>query len=593
MKTFWASFWAFFAAGAVLIILALFVLVGLLTSSLMGKMEVDEIDDNSIIKIDLSMAIADKGSSSPVGDLDLGLVKFSQQHALLDVVNAIDVAAVDGRVSGIYLEVPMAMNLSMTAVEDIRNALSRFKSSGKFVVSYSEYYPQNGYYLSSVADSIFVNPLGGVEWYGMSVDVVFVKGLLDKLGVEAQVVRHGTFKSAIEPYTLTKMSEASRKQYSSLLESIWGSVLSDVSRSRGIDSLKLIKYANDLRCEDPQIALDRNMVTGLKYQDQVVRSLADITNVDDDAKFYDLADYISMVETKKNKSSKNKIAVLYAQGTIMDGELKSQDILSSNNIIKELEKLRKDDDVKAVVIRVDSPGGSALAAEVIWREVELLRQKKPVIVSMGDYAASGGYYIACPADIIIANRSTITGSIGVFGVLFNAQQGLKNKLGVTVDGVKTNTSSDVGSVYRPITKAEQRVLQASIERVYDTFVERVAEGRDMSVRQIDQLGQGRVWSGVSASELGLIDGFGGLREAILLAVDRVGIASDFRVVVAGEKDNMTRILESLKGQTRARIFGSSGIDIYNQERIKQQLLKMQGVQALAPRVSFNGNIYDL
>lgn len=585
MKTFWAAFLAFVVANILFVIVGFIILVGCLASSAMKSGSVEPIEQNSILKIDLGLAISERGSASPVGDLDLGLLSFSQEYALLDVIRAIESASFDERIVGIHINVPLDAYISTTNLEELRWALQGFKESGKFITSYSEYYPQSAYYLASVADSVFVNPEGGVLWQGMSANVMFFKGLLDKLEVEAQVTRHGEFKSAIEPYIMTSMSAENREQYAVLLETMWATVVGDVAASRGIAEADLERYADDLRAEDAREALACGMVSALKYQDEVDQALAEMTG-EDEPVYLDFDNYMSDVKLRINDNSSNKIAVIYAAGGIVSGD-SDQSNIGSDDMMSQLRKAREDDQIKAVVLRVNSPGGSALAAEVMWREVELLRAQKPVVVSMGDYAASGGYYIACPADMIIANRLTLTGSIGVFGLSFNVQNAMKNKLGITVDGVKTNTSSDFGSPYRAATRAEQAVLQKSVERVYETFTQRVADGRHMSVEDVDRIGSGRVWSGVSAREVGLVDAFGGLKEAIAFAADRAGIAEDFSIVGVEEKDTWDVFIELITGQVRSRIMSPQSRELDEMTRKINQLLRFEGVQAMSPEIEIN------
>ncbi|MFI3266093.1 MAG: signal peptide peptidase SppA [Rikenellaceae bacterium] len=582
-KTFWAAFLAFFAANIAISIFTVIIVIGTLASVMMlGGSSVD-IDDDSILRIDLSKTVSEQGAASPLGSFDLGVVSFTEELALLDVVSAIDNAASDKRIKGIYIDVPLSVATSSTNLEEIRSALLRFKNSGKFITSYSEFYPQAGYYLASVADDIFVNPEGGVAWHGMSANVMFLKNLLDKLQIEAQVIRHGQFKSAIEPYILSKMSPENRMQYTTLLETLWGTVVSDVSESLGVDSALLVKYANDLRAQEAKVALECKMVTELKYQDQVSEFLIDQSGSDDDGKpnFVELSDYISDLSVRANLTSSNHIAVIYASGGIISGDSENGNI-GSKTLSEQLAKVREDDDVKAVVLRVNSPGGSALASEVMWREIELVRKQKPVIVSMGAYAASGGYYISCPADVILSNRMTLTGSIGVYGVVFNAQKGLNNKLGITFDGVKTGASADMGVPYRPLSTAEKAVMQKSVENVYSTFTKRVADGRNLSVEQVDKIGGGRVWSGVSAMEVGLIDGFGGLSDAILLAADRAGVISDYRIVGAVEKEPIDMLLEALAFKAKAKIDNTQAGELYNQSLKVEQMMRFSGVQTLSP-----------
>lgn len=500
---------------------------------------------------------------------------------MLNVLGAIQRAKADKHIDGIYLNINPAASIGLATMEELRNALLDFKEgSDKFIIAYSDFYTQKSYYLSSVADRIYMNPQGSLLWKGMASNVIFYKGLLDKLGVQPEVVRHGAYKSAVEPFIMDKMSPENRLQTEKLIGTIWNHVVSQVAQARSIDSIALQRYASELTINDAEQAVAKGLVDSLAYGADMDSLLAGMTD-QETPNYYAFEDYVAQ-SVAVNKSD-NLIAVVYADGEIVDGDA-PQPMVGGETLAAKLAELRDQDEVKGVVLRVNSPGGSALASEVIWHEMELLRDKKPVIVSMGDMAASGGYYISCPADAILASPTTITGSIGVFGLLFNAQNGLKDKLGITVDVAKTNPSADLGVPFRALSDAERNYLQHSVEHTYAQFVDHVASGRNLTREQVDSLGGGRVWSGVSALGNGLIDSYGGLLEAIALAADRAGVGEDFSISApSNTPDLLTRILFMLTSQTAVKdpFQGELGT-LYRDYATLQRILSREGVQALLP-----------
>lgn len=596
MKTFWAALLASVVGGIVLTLFIYLILAGMAAALSTGPLKVEA---NSVLKIDFSTGIKDAPGSSPF-NVGFGGVSVSKANTMLQVVSALEKAASDNNIKGVLIDLTGGGSANLANIEELRSALQEFKESGKFVVSYGDYYSQIGYYLSSVSDAVLLNPVGFLDWKGMSMGVMFYKGLLDKLGVKTEVVRHGTFKSAVEPFILDSMSPENRLQYNTLVESIWEAILDDVSASRGIDGYLLDQYASGLAVRSAGDALQCGFVDALVYRDQAewfVKKLAggeDIpvalaklqalgNGTDDDDKeqnYITLGNYISAGVTFGPRTSKNKVALIYAEGSIVDGG-GSEDVVGTD-VAARLARARKDDETKAVVLRVNSPGGSALASELIWREMELTRAVKPVIVSMGGLAASGGYYISCPADLIFTDRTTLTGSIGVFGLLFDVSGAMKDKLGITVDVVRTNPSADWGGMYRGLTQTEREAIQYSIEEVYDTFVSHVADGRNMDWDEVDAIGEGRVWTGANAVELGLADGFGGLKDAIALAADRAGIAEDFRVwQVVDQPDPVLALLESLGGIRSASVEEELG-ELYQEYKSIREMVSGQGVQARMP-----------
>ena len=584
-KTFLASLLAFVVANVLVWMLGMIVMMGFMIGLASGGSG-PVIGSGTVLKIDLAEAITDAPVVSPLGSIDFGNFRMKTSNTILQCVDAIDNAAVDDNIEGIYLN-PGWGAVSLANIEELRAALLRFKESGKFIVSYNEVYTQRDYYLCSVADKIYMNPEGGIMWQGMASNVMFYKGLLDKLGVQPEVLRHGTFKAAVEPFIMDRMSPENRLQMERLTGSIWGELVGEIAASRGIDSSDLQRYASELMLRTPEIALEKGVVDSLVYMDQMISVLNELTGNDPESdevpNLVTLSEYIGAMKPMSHKVSDNVVAIVYADGEIIDGE-SVDDKIGGATIAAKLARVRQDDDVKAVVLRVNSPGGSALAAEVMWREVELLRQEKPVIVSMGGTAASGGYYLSCPADIVLADKSTITGSIGVFGLLFNAEKGLREKLGITVDVVKTNPSADMGMPFRGLSQGERLYMMDQIEKVYNTFVGHVAAGRNLSVDEVDKIAEGRVWSGVDALRIGLIDGFGGLKDAILLAADRAGVGEDFRVVQELDReDSFMVLLRSLSNIRQSRMESEMG-DTFRQYSYLKTMLFQQGVQARMPYI---------
>ena len=584
-KTFLASLLAFVVANVLVWMLGMIVMMGFMIGLASGGSHT-VIGSGTVLKIDLAEAITDAPVVSPLGSIDFGNFRMKTSNTILQCVDAIDNAAVDDNIEGIYLN-PGWGAVSLANIEELRAALLRFKESGKFIVSYNEVYTQRDYYLCSVADKIYMNPEGGIMWQGMASNVMFYKGLLDKLGVQPEVLRHGTFKAAVEPFIMDRMSPENRLQMERLTGSIWGELVGEIAASRGIDSSDLQRYASELTLRTPEIALEKGVVDSLVYMDQMISVLNELTGNDPESdevpNLVTLSEYIGAMKPMSHKVSDNVVAIVYADGEIIDGE-SVDDKIGGATIAAKLARVRQDDDVKAVVLRVNSPGGSALAAEVMWREVELLRQEKPVIVSMGGTAASGGYYLSCPADIVLADKSTITGSIGVFGLLFNAEKGLREKLGITVDVVKTNPSADMGMPFRGLSLGERLYMMDQIEKVYNTFVGHVAAGRNLSVEEVDKIAEGRVWSGVDALRIGLIDGFGGLKDAILLAADRAGVGEDFRVVQELDReDSFMVLLRSLSNIRQSRMESEMG-DTFRQYSYLKTMLSQQGVQARMPYI---------
>ena len=671
-KTFFAALLAF-VVGSFIIWMFSFLLLVVFAVTIGGRSSAyiaPKLQGNSVLVINLRDGVTDAPQTSPFVTDGLGSVRISNSMTILQAVSAVDNAATDSNIKGIYINTGYGGSISLANVEELREALKAFRESGKVIISYADNYSQLGYYLSSVADRIYLNPEGGIDWRGMASNVIFYKGLLDKLDIHAEIIRHGSFKSAVEPFMLNRMSPENREQLNTMLNSIWDVILSDISESRGIDKQVLAAYASDLTIDSPEMAYDSGMIDGILYEDQVIDMLgrlaegyetigsAEVTDdfieeegwdnfaetdiydnpeenggefdilvsetgdtvecnqfeydEDTDSEVFiaqdiasdssdcqsevtdftvagspspqpdmiSLSDYIKSIRFgHTGRGSKHKVAIIYADGEIIAGN-SYNGLVGGNTIAGKFESVREDDNVKAVVLRVNSPGGSMTGSELIWREVELTREKKPVIVSMGSMAASGGYYISCPADMIISDRMTLTGSIGVFSLLFDVGDALQKNLGITVDVVKTNPSADLGSGLRRISSFERRFLQKQVNDAYSTFVSHVAEGRNMSVEDVDAIGGGRVWSGVDAERIGLVDGFGGIADAVKFAAQRGGAASDYVVwEVVNTPDNLSAIVRSLLGTEEIRINPALGESLKHYNAVMNMLDVENGVQA--------------
>lgn len=521
----------------------LFFLIGVI--SIFGIVASSEtetpVKSNSIMFLDLNGNLVERSEDNPFTQF---FGDDFNTYGLDDILAAIKKAKETDEIKGIYLQASF-LNTSFASLEEIRNALLDFKESGKFIVAYSDNYTQGLYYLSSIADKIMLNPEGSIDWKGLASQPIFYKDLLQKLGIEMQVFKVGTYKSAVEPFISTEMSPANREQVTAFVSSIWNKLLSDVSLSREIPTDSLNAYADRMLMYHPaKEFIDCKMVDTLVYKDGVRNYLKQLLQLEDDDNVRTL-NLSEMVNIKKNvpkDKSGNIIAVYYAYGDI--DNMSDNEGIVSKKVIKDLRKLREDDNVKAVVMRVNSPGGSAFGSAQIWNEVRLLKEKKPVIVSMGDYAASGGYYISCAADSIVAQPTTLTGSIGVFGMIPNVK-GLTDKLGLNFDIVKTNKFSDLGALGRGLNNDEQALIQMSTNDNYNLFITRCANGRNMSIEDIEKIAEGRVWTGEKAKEIGLVDELGGLDRAIEIAVNKAGI-ENYTIIAHPAKEDFFSSLMNKK-----------------------------------------------
>ncbi|WP_064975110.1 signal peptide peptidase SppA [Alistipes provencensis] len=579
VKTFLAGLLAVVVGTFLVFFLWIFILLGIA-----GSMDKSvAVHPESILKIDFSEVLTDAPSSDPLAGIDLMTLQTTRQLSLFKALRAIEAAGADDRIKGIYLRMNGEGGVTGSALlEELREALLEFKQSGKFIIAYNETYSQGQYYLASVADKIYLQPEGGMDWSGLASNVMFYKGLLDKLDLRAEVFRPTAckYKSAVEPFILDKMSSANREQMQALVNSMWGTISGAVCESRGIDSVKMRRITDNLQVTLPEEALEYGFVDSLVYEDQMEDVFAEL-GVSDDYAFITLGDYASQVGADLKNISADQVAIVYADGQIVDGEGYGKEIYG-NTLAAKIAGVREDEKVKAVVLRVNSPGGSALASDVIWREVELLRAEKPVIVSMGSYAASGGYYISCPADVIVADKLTLTGSIGVFGMILDTREALKNKLGITIDGVKSNASSSFLAT-EPLTPIQRSMIMRGVDKVYTTFTNDVAEGRNLPIEKVLDIAGGRVWSGVDALGIGLIDTYGGLKTAIALAVDKAGLGDNYRVTEVTETPSgFAAFIASLNVSVR-EAFTRSELGLMMKEyNTVREAFRQQGVLMYSP-----------
>jgi protease-4 len=538
MKQFFKFVFATMIGIIITTVLFLIVCVGII-AAVSGDKTVD-VSSNSILHIGFKANIPERTPDNQLAGL-LGIDE--KVIGLDDILANIKKAKTDDHIKGIFLDESYMLSGQATT-EEIRNALIDFKKSGKFVVAYAEIYTQSFYYLASVADKVYINPKGIFDLHGFSSQVTFLKGALDKLGIDMQIIKVGTYKSAVEPFFLTKMSPANREQVTSYLGSMYDFFLTNISASRHINKDTLFNVANNMLVRSPEDALKYKLVDGIKYKDELLDELRSRTGTDKkkNVRSVDIVKYTKADgDNDKDTTGNSRIAIVYASGEISGGDGDDNSI-GSDKISATLRKVRLDDKVKAVVLRVNSPGGSSLASDVIWREVMLTKKVKPVIVSMGDVAASGGYYISCAADSIFAEPNTITGSIGIFAVLPNMQKFFNDKLGVTFDGVKTGKYADLGNVSRPLTADEKAILQTQVNRGYDEFTKAVATGRHKTQEYINSIGQGRVWTGKQALKIGLVDRLGNINDAIACAAKKAKVTG-YTVVPYPELNNS--LLKSL------------------------------------------------
>lgn len=581
LKYFLASGLAYIVFGLIFLLIS----IGIVSSFFNKGPKPIMVKDQSVLHIEFDRPIGELTYSKPqfTGD---GIDEVGK-IGVKSVTDAIDYAATDDKIKGIYLDIS-SLNSGMATAEEVRNSLKRFKESKKFIVAYSEMYTKGGYYMASLADEIYLYPTGIVEWNGLGSERMFFKNMLEKLDVDVQIIRgsNNKFKSAVEPFMLEKMSEANRLQTERFLNSFWNHIVTEVGAQRDLSAEDLNLIADQIKIHNAQSAVDEKLVTALKYEDEVADILKEKLELKDDEKInvMPLSKYVKYVDRKntvKEKATKN-IAVVYATGEIRSGK-GSLEMIGSETTAKHIREARKNDSIKAVVLRVNSPGGSALASDVIWREVMLTKKVKPVVVSMGDVAASGGYYISCGADRIFAQPNTITGSIGVFGMIPNMEGFFNNKLGITFDYVQTNKHANIMTVSKPLTEEEYTIIQKGVDEIYNDFITKVAAGRGISKEMVDSIGQGRVWTGTDAKEIKLVDEIGGLNDAIayaakLAALDEVAIMTLPKPKTSPLEEFLTALDEEKEGENEDEISIKS--PNMNSQMVKQLFNYMERLEYL-------------
>ena len=562
----------------VMFVLGILLIIGIVsTASNESKVT---IDDNTVLHLSLNYPISERTSKNPFQNLNFGGFETENNLGLKDILAHIKEAKTDSRIKGIYVDVS-AIQGGFASIEEIRNALIDFKKSGKFILAYSEVYTKGAYYLASVADKIYVNPEGMVDFKGFSTEIMFFKGALEKLDIEAQVIKVGTYKSAVEPYILDKMSKPNREQITSFLGSMYTHFLANIAISRKISVDSLSAIANTAAVQTATDAVKFRLVDGVKYKDEVLTELKSLCGIAQkkELRSVSISDYTPQSK-ELSKASADRIAVVYAVGEIVSGE-GDDETMGSENISRAIRTARLDDKVKALVLRINSPGGSSLASDVIWREVELTKKVKPVIVSMGDVAASGGYYIACAADSIFAQPNTITGSIGVFAIIPNMKKFFNNKLGITFDEVKTSKFSEI-SITRPLSDDERLLLQAEVNNIYKTFTQKVANGRHKTPEFIDNIGQGRVWTGAEAIKIGLVDRLGNIDDAVKSAAKKAGLKEYKLVDYPAQKDPLKELFDDSADKVRTYFTKQELGENYNYYQKMQSVLKTTGIQSRMP-----------
>ena len=581
-KSFLASCLSSLVAFIVAFFLLFFLLAGLIGTAISdgGNNNKVAINDNSVLHLKLDVPITEAEIENPfeglplpgAGDATISLLQFKQVFKS---------AASDSKIAGVYLDISVFMSGFATAKE-IRESLLEFRKSGKWVIAYSEVMTESAYYIASAADKVYLNPEGDLEFNGLAVEVSFFKKLFDKLEIKPEIFRVGDFKSAVEPFMLDKMSDANRLQLNELIEGINNEMIKEIAVSRNIEESKLKEISDKMMATNLQEAKKLKLVDSLLYYDQVLAELENKLGVTKESDI-DFVKYNKYKKTVTNtKTSENEIAVIVAEGDIMPGKA-DPGTIGSTTFAKEIRKARNSKKVKAIVLRINSPGGSALASDVMWREVTLAAKEKPVIASMGDYAASGGYYLAMGANTIVAEPNTITGSIGVFSVLFDMSSFLGNKIGITFDEVKTGDVGELITVTRPLTEQEKRIWQKRTDAIYETFTSKAAEGRKMNVEDLRKVASGRVWTGTQGKERGLVDELGGFDDAVKIAAEKAGVADNYKVrFYPKQKTFFEQWLSDLEENAKIKVLQDELGENYKMVEQVKKLKTYQGAQARMP-----------
>ncbi|GGI23465.1 signal peptide peptidase SppA [Pedobacter mendelii] len=577
-KYLFASMLGFFLS-IVIVFFICFIVIAAAISSIDDDKTVT-VGNNSVLFLNLDQAVTERTPKNPFGNLPIVGGEEKDGIGLNDLLKSIQRAKTDDNIKCIYLNVS-SPNAGFATMREVRNALIDFKKSHKKILAYSEVYTQGAYYLASAADKIYLNPEGALEFKGFSSELTFFKGTLEKVGVEMQVIRVGNYKSAVEPYILDKMSDYNRKQVTAYVGGLYNTFLTDIAKSRDIQKNSLYSIADSYKIREPKDAVNFKMIDGLKYKDEILEELKALSGK---TKKQNISS-VSINDYAKNNSTtgsgKDKVAIIYANGEITGGE-GSDNQIGSERISRAIRKARLDDDIKAIVLRVNSPGGSALASDVIWREIVLTKKEKPVIASFGDVAASGGYYIGCAADSIFVQPNTITGSIGVFGIIPNFQNLMTNKLGITFDGVKTGKYADIMATNRPMTEGERFIIQNELNRIYSGFISRVADGRKKSKAYIDSIGGGHVWIGTDAVQIGLADRIGSFNDAIKSAAKKAKL-KEYKIVEYPDViDPLKSLLEESTDKIKTYYTKQELGDNYMLYQQMKKVMASSGIQARMP-----------
>lgn len=586
MKQFFKFMFASFAGTLLTLLILLFIFIGMITAVIsMSEDNEVKLKPNTVLVADFSVPVSDRSPKNPFENFDFSTFKSSNPIGLNDILKNIEKAATDPNIAGIYLDLS-EVSSGMANLQEIRHKLVEFKTSGKWIITYGESFSQGAYYLASVSDEIYLNPKGMILFKGLNSQIAFLKHMLEKVEVEMQIIRgpNNQFKSAVEPFMYDKMSDANRLQTEKLLNSVWSEMVADISASRNISVSELNLIADELAVSNAKKALELKFVDGLAYKDEILSKLRAKTDKAEKDKIEQvtLSKYTN-AKVGEDSKSKNKVAVIYAVGEIAGGD-GSDNSIGSEGLSKTIRKAREDDKIKAIVMRVNSPGGSALASEIIRREVELAKNEKPFIISMGNVAASGGYWISTNADYIFSDANTITGSIGVFGVIPNMQKLFNNKFGITFDRAMTNSNADFIDVMQPLSPFQEAKIQQEVAEIYNDFTSLVASTRNLRQTFVDSIGQGRVWTGTDALEIGLVDEIGGIEKAIAYAAEKAELGSDYRVTELPEqKEPFQQLIEEMSGQTRTKAALKAELgEYYNYFEYVQSMTKMKGVQARMP-----------
>ena len=580
MKNFLSSLLATLVGLIIMTLVVFLIFVGIVAAS--TSKEVVEVKENSLLVAKFNKQIIDRADNNPLSKLLSGSFAYNDVMGLDQILKDLEKAKADENIKGIFLRLSNVPSGTATLGE-VRDALLDFKSGGKFIYAYADIFTQKSYYLATVADSIFMTPEGMFMFTGLSAEATFYKNALDKIGIEMQVVKHGSYKSAAESFTREDLSDENREQIEGYVGSIWNKIVSDISKSRGIPVEKLNQYADELVSLENDQLVETGMIDGLIYYDEMLTLMKKRLGVEEknDMEAIGLSSYGDVPSKEKKEVGRDKIAVIYAMGMVVDGNA-GEGYIGSERIAKAIRKARRDNSVKAIVFRVNSGGGSVVASDVIYREALLAAKEKPFVASMGDVAASGGYYIVAPADTILASPGTITGSLGVIFSIPNMKELMNDKLGITTDVVKTNKHADIYSVFDPLDPQERLFIQRSVDDAYENFISLVAEGRNKSYEEIDAIAGGRVWAANDALDLGLIDMFGGMKKSIEVAAEMAGLET-YRIQSLPKLDDpFTALMKELTGGARMKAIEKElGMDYIHYKNIKN-IREMRGLQSIVP-----------